>query len=303
MTRRNKSYDKFLALTFPYTNFSFAILTNCFLILFFSGRRERRGKVIEHVLNVTLEELYNGVVRKLALQKVVICDKCEGRGGKKGCVSKCQTCRGTGTETRIHQIFPGMVQQIEQICRHCSGQGETIAAKDRCKQCNGKKTIRDRNVLEVHVEKGMQHGQKIVFSGQGNQEPDIEPGDIVVVLSEKKHSLFKRADLDLVMTMSLTLTEALCGFKKLIKTLDDRDLMVTHLAGEVIKSNDIKCIMGEGMPQYKNPFEKGRLIIQFEVTFPTHIAPEMVSKLETCLPPRPRLDISMDAEECTLVSY
>lgn len=246
--------------------------------------------------------MYNGVVRKLALQKVVICDKCEGRGGKKGCVSKCQACRGTGTETRIHQIFPGMVQQIEQICRHCSGQGETIAAKDRCKQCNGKKTIRDRNVLEVHVEKGMQNGQKIVFSGQGNQEPDIEPGDIVVVLSEKKHSLFKRAELDLVMTMPLILTEALCGFKKLIKTLDDRDLMVTHLAGEVIKSNDIKCIMGEGMPQYKNPFEKGRLIIQFEVIFPTHIAPELVPKLETCLPPRPRLDISMDAEECTLVS-
>jgi len=233
----------------------------------------------------------------------VICDKCEGRGGKKGCVSKCQTCRGSGTETRIHQIFPGMVQQIEQICRHCSGQGETIAAKDRCKQCNGKKTIRDRNVLEVHVEKGMQHGQKIVFSGQGNQEPDIEPGDIVVVLSEKKHSVFKRAELDLVMTMQLILTEALCGFKKIIKTLDDRDLMVTHLPGEVIKSNDIKCIMGEGMPQYKNPFEKGRLIIQFQVIFPTTIAPELVPKLETCLPPRPRLDISMDAEECTLVDY
>lgn len=270
--------------------------------LFFSGRRERRGKVIEHVLNVTLEELYNGVVRKLALQKIVICDKCEGRGGKKGCVTKCTTCRGTGTETRIHQIVPGMVQQIEQMCRHCSGQGEIIAAKDRCKQCNGKKTIRVRNVLEVHVEKGMQHGQKIVFSGQGNQEPGIEAGDIVVVLSEKKHFMFKRADLDLVMTMQLLLTEALCGFKKIIKTLDDRELLVTHLPGEVIKNNDIKCIMGEGMPQYKSPFEKGRLIIQFEVIFPTCIAPELVPTLETCLPPRPTVDISMDAEECTMVS-
>ncbi|XP_037029908.1 dnaJ homolog subfamily A member 1-like [Bradysia coprophila] len=271
------------------------------------GRRERRGKIIEHILNVTLEELYNGAVRKLALQKIVICDKCEGRGGKKGCVSKCQTCRGTGSEIRIHQIFPGMVQQVEQICRQCSGLGETIATKDRCKQCNGKKTIRDRNVLEVHIEKGMQHGQKIVFSGQGNQEsPDIEPGDISVVLNEKKHSVYKRLELDLLLTLPIILTESLCGFRKIIKTLDNRDLLITHLPGQVIKTGDIKCVMGEGMPQYKNPFEKGRLILNFEVIFPTFIAPELIPKLETCLPPRPRIDISMDSdsmEECTLVDY
>lgn len=83
------------------------------------GGRERRGKVLEHVLSVTLEEMYNGCVRKLALQKNVICDKCEGRGGKKGCVEKCQTCRGTGTETRIQQIAPGMVQHIEQVMHIC----------------------------------------------------------------------------------------------------------------------------------------------------------------------------------------
>lgn len=281
------------------------VILKPFFFLVSSGRRERRGKVIEHVLNVTLEELYNGAVRKLALQKIVICDKCEGRGGKKGCVSKCQTCRGTGTEVRIQQIFPGMVQQVEQICRHCSGQGETIAAKDRCKQCNGKKTVRDRNVLEVHIEKGMQHGQKIVYSGQGNQEPDVEAGDIVVVLNEKQHSVFKRSDydgLDLHMGVSLILTESLCGFKKIIKTLDNRDLLITHLPSEVIKSGDMKSILGEGMPQYKNPFEKGRLIITFEVIFPTSIAPELIPKLESCLPPRPRADVSMDAEECVLVS-
>jgi len=166
-----------------------------------------------------------------------------------------------------------------------------------------KKTVRDRNVFEVHIEKGMLHGQKIIFNGQGNEEPDVEPGDIVVVLSEKKHPVFKRADTDLIMPMQLVLTEALCGFKKMIKTLDDRELVITNPPGEVIKSNDLKCIVGEGMPQYKNPFEKGRLIIQFEVIFPTSIAPELIPKLEKCLPPRPRIDVSMDAEECIMVDY
>lgn len=212
-------------------------------------------------------------------------------------------CRGTGTEVRIQQIFPGMVQHVEQTCRQCAGSGETIAPKDRCKDCNGKKTIRTRDVLEVHIERGMPHGKKLTFKGQGNEEPGIEPGDIVVVLNEKKHPVFRRADLDLLITIPLILTEALCGFKKIIKTLDNRDLMLTHLAGEVIKNNDVKCILAEGMPQWKNPFEKGRLIIQFEVIFPTFIAPDLVPKLESCLPPRPLLEISMDAEECTLVSF
>jgi len=213
-----------------------------------------------------------------------------------------------------HAVVLVLKQEYIKLClvwfNKLSKSVETVPDRERLLQlkivvnnATVKKTIRDRNVLEVHIEKGMQHGQKIVFSGQGNQEPDVEPGDIVVVLSEKKHSIFKRADLDLVMTMQLMLTEALCGFKKLIKTLDDRDLLITHLPGDVIKSNDIKCIMGEGMPQYKNPFEKGRLIIQFEVVFPTFIAPELIPKLETCLPPRPRIDISMDAEECTMVDY
>lgn len=265
-------------------------------------RRERRGKDLVHQLGVTLEELYNGAVRKLALQKSIICDKCEGRGGKKGAVEKCQTCRGNRIEVKIHMIAPGMAQQIEQVCSQCHGQGEIIAAKDRCKTCNGKKTVRDRKILEVHIEKGMRDGQKIVFSGEGDQEPDLQPGDIVIVLEETEHAVFKRSKQDLVMTMPLQLVESLCGFQKVIKTLDNRDLVVTNLPGEVVKHDSFKCILGEGMPQYKNPFEKGRLIIQFQIIFPDKIPQTIVADLEKCLPPRPRTDIPIDAEECNMVS-
>lgn len=251
---------------------------------------------------MTLEELYNGAVRKLALQKSVICDKCEGRGGKKGSVEKCQNCRGNGIEVKIHMIAPGMAQQIEQVCTNCHGQGEIIAAKDRCKHCNGKKTIRDRKILEVHVEKGMRDGQRIVFSGEGDQEPDLQPGDIVIVLEEMEHNVFKRSKQDLIMRMELQLVESLCGFQKVIKTLDNRDLVVTNLPGEVVKHDSFKCIVGEGMPTYKQPFEKGRLIVQFLIKFPEKIPQMIVADLEKCLPPRPRVDIPIDGEECNLVS-
>uniref|UniRef100_A0A0K8TS35 Putative dnaj chaperone n=1 Tax=Tabanus bromius TaxID=304241 RepID=A0A0K8TS35_TABBR len=264
------------------------------------GNRRDRGKDMVHQMSVTLEELFNGTVRKLALQKSVICDKCEGRGGRKGAVEKCMTCRGAGVETKIQQVGPGIMHHIEQICRKCGGNGEIIAEKDRCKQCNGRKTVRDRKILEVHVEKGMRGGQKIVFSGEGDQEPGLRPGDIIIVLDEKEHSTFMRAGNDLVMKMPIQLVESLCGFQKVIKTLDERDLVITSLPGEVIKNDQTKCILGEGMPQYKNPFEKGRLIITFTVIFPDAIPVETVPSLEQCLPPRPVVTIPIDAEECQL---
>lgn len=243
-----------------------------------------------------------GTLRKLAIQKSIVCDKCEGRGGKKGSVEKCHTCRGSGIETIVKQIAPGIIQQMDQMCRHCHGNGEIIAAKDRCKQCSGKKTLRDRSILEVHVEKGMRNNQKLVFSGEGNQEPDLQPGNVVVVLEEKPHPVFKRSQNDLLMTMPLQLVEALCGFQKVIKTLDNRDLVITNLPGEVVKDEQFKCIIGEGMPHYKNPFEKGRLIIQFQVIFPVSIQPETIPQLEECLPPRQPVSIPIEAEECTMVS-
>lgn len=63
-------------------------------------------------MQVSLEEIYNGAVRKLALQKSVICEKCEGRGGKKGAVESCGTCQGKGVEIKIQQIMPGFVQKV-----------------------------------------------------------------------------------------------------------------------------------------------------------------------------------------------
>lgn len=196
-----------------------------------------------------------------------------------------------------------MIQQIQSVCGDCQGQGERINPKDRCKQCNGRKIVRDRKILEVHVDKGMKDGQKIIFNGEGDQEPDLEAGDIIVVLDEKEHSVFKRSGSDLVIRQEILLVESLCGFQKIIKTLDDRDLVITAFPGEVTKHGDVKCIMNEGMPEHKNPFEKGRLIVQFFVTFPTTIDPSAVATLESCLPPRPEIMIPDQAEECVLLPF
>nr|CAB3238696.1 dnaJ homolog subfamily A member 1-like [Phallusia mammillata] len=271
------------------------------------GRRHQphKGKDVVHQLKVSLEDMYNGTTKRLSLQKNVICDKCKGRGGKEGAVSKCMTCRGTGIQVKVHQIGPGMMQQIQSMCRECDGKGERINAKDRCKTCNGRKVTKQSKILEVHVDKGMNEGHKVMFHGEGDQEPDLEPGDVVIVLVEKEHDIFHRQNEDLLMKMEISITEALCGFQRVIRTLDDREIVITTYPGEVIKYGDIKCVLGEGMPIYRDPFEKGRLVIQFKINFPPDrwTSPENIKKLEKLLPPKDEVIVTDNMEEVTLHEF
>jgi len=204
---------------------------------------------------------------------------------------------------RIHQLAPGMIQHMQSVCTDCSGSGEKHNAADRCKGCNGKRITKDRKVVQIHVDKGMADGEKITLYGEGDQEPDVSPGDIIIVIEEKAHEVFKRVHLDLVMQMELELVEALCGFQRTIETLDARTLVIQTLPGEIIKPGDVKCIRGEGMPIYRNPIEKGRLVIQFQVNFPKTIPATVIPQLEACLPPRQECIIPDDSEEVTLNEF
>lgn len=278
--------------------------------MFFGGggsrQREKRGKDMVHQLSVSLKDLYVGKVSKLAVQKNIICAPCEGRGGKEGSVSQCRDCDGRGIKIELRQFGPGMVQQVQRHCSACDGSGQAIKDKDRCKTCNGKKVVPERKVLEVHIDKGMEDGQRITFNGESDQQPGLPPGDIVIVIDEKEHPVFKRRGADLLMEMEITLTEALCGFTRVVTQLDERQLLIHSAPGQVIKDGSIKTIQGEGMPTYRNPFEKGRLFIQFKVSFPASnfTTPDKIAQLEKLLPARPPQPVpSADAEETTLQDY
>lgn len=153
------------------------------------------------------------------------------------------------------------------------------------------------------MDKGMEDSQKITFTEEGDQEPGLEPGDIIIVLDEKQHELYKRNGMDLIMKMDISLREALCGFKKIINTLDDRTLVIQTIPGEVIKTGDFKSIQGEGMPQYRNPFEKGRLIISFNVVFPDRLESDIASKIAAILPAEAEPMIPDDHEEVDLNDF
>ncbi|SCV71933.1 BQ2448_4627 [Microbotryum intermedium] len=263
----------------------------------------KKGKDLVHRIKVSLEDLYKGKTTKLALQKHVLCTKCKGKGGKEGAVKTCQGCHGQGVKVVLRQLGP-MVQQIQQTCGECNGEGEIVNAKDRCKTCNGKKTVNERKVLEVFVDKGMKEGQTITFSGEADQAPNMEPGDVVIVVEEKPHDTFKRRGDDLYAEVEIDLLTALGGGAFAIPHLDDRALMVKIPPGDVIKPGElkvmpffwgaIKVIPNQGMPSYRH-HEMGDLIVQINVKFPDSLDPSTLAPLEKILPARPELPTFPDS--------
>jgi|UniRef100_A0A7S4GI47 DnaJ family protein A protein 2 len=267
--------------------------------------QESRGKDVGHAMPVSLEDLYNGKTRKLALNKQVICSTCNGSGSKtKGRTSTCQECRGQGIRVVVRQLGPGMVQQMQTTCPACKGEGVAVDPKDRCTACSGNRVSNEKKILEVHIDKGMKHNDKITFSREGDQHPDIKiPGDVVIVLQEKKHERFERKGQDLVMHKTISLAEALCGFSFPIKHLDGRTLLVKSQPGNVVKPGKTMAIPNEGMPKHRNPFDKGSLLIVMDVEMPDTLSADVLKQLSKVLPDSkssPEKFDASEAEECFL---
>merc|ERR1719453_2801741 len=223
-----------------------------------------------HPLKVALEDLYNGKTAKLAVTRTVL----------KGEPKQCTTCRGRGVVVQMRQIGPGMVQQMQSRCPECNG------------SCYNGKTAKERNVLEVVIDKGAMHNTKLRFSGMGNESPNADPGDVVFVLQQKDHATFKRKGADLLIQKSVSLVEALCGFKFVVRQLDGRSLLVQSKPGQIVRPEVssgvpyVMCVDGEGMPKHGNPFDKGRLFVLFTIVFPPNysLGDEQAKLLKAALP-------------------
>ncbi|KAK5062981.1 hypothetical protein LTR84_005057 [Exophiala bonariae] len=255
--------------------------------MFGGGMREqgpKKARPIHHVHKVSLEDIYRGKVSKLALQKSVICATCEGRGGKEGAVKTCAGCNGAGMKTMMRQMGP-MIQRFQTICPDCQGEGEQIRDRDKCKRCAGKKTIVERKVLHVHVDRGVKSGHKIEFRGEGDQVPGVLAGDVVFEIEQKPHPRFQRKDDDLFYHAEIDLLTALAGGQIYIEHLDERWLTVNIFPGEPITPGAIKVIKGQGMPSFRH-HDFGNLYIQFDVKFPDKTQIQNVELLEQVLPPR-----------------
>jgi len=178
------------------------------------GGAKQKGKTVTHNIECTLEQLYSGHTKKLAINRAVI-DQAFG-------VTECNACDGRGSVTKVMRMG-NMITQSQQPCNQCSGQGKSFKLK------------KEKEILEVYVERGAPDQHKVVFYGKADEQPGYEAGDVHFIVNEKPHKTFRRVKADLFVDRKITLLEALTGFTTEITHLDGRKLLVSTKPGEVIK--------------------------------------------------------------------
>ncbi|CAF2102572.1 unnamed protein product [Brassica rapa] len=127
-------------------------------------------------------------------------------------------------------------------------------------------------ILTIEIKPGWKKGTKITFPEKGNEQRGIIPSDLVFIVDEKPHAVFKRDGNDLVITQKIPLVEALTGYTAQVTTLDGRTLTVP--VNNVISPSYEEVVKGEGMPIPKDPSRKGNLRIKFNIKFPSRLTTE-----------------------------
>jgi DnaJ homolog subfamily A member 2 len=173
--------------------------------------------------------------------------------------------------TVMMQLGPGMYSQRTAPCDDCSGSGNMMDPSKVCKTCSGKKVKQEKKTLKVEIDKGSPNGERYTIHGEGNEIPNVEPGDVIVQIKEKKHKTFSRKGADLFMEKEITLFEALTGLDFVLVHLDGRKVRINNKPGEVIKPDSLFTVENLGMPFHKKTYSNGNLIIQFKIKFPTEV--------------------------------
>ncbi|KAH0801588.1 dnaJ-like subfamily A member 2 [Histomonas meleagridis] len=184
-------------------------------------------------------------------------------------------------------------------CSKCNGSGEVIEARDVCTECNGECTVETAKYIKVDIKRGMENGETIIFKGESDEAPNVEAGDLVVVVEEAEHEYFKRSYSNLLYEKDVQLSEALLGAAFAIRHLDDRIIIAHTPEAKVITPNCVMCIEGEGMPKHNNELQKGNLYIRFNVIFPIYeqITTELIEALNSINVRRHNESVQADDEE------
>lgn len=257
--------------------------------MFFGGGRGNGGpretpklKPTVKQIDVTLEDVYSGKMINLDITRKVVCAACNGKGGSK--VEKCSGCKGKGKVMKMTMIGPGMYSQSVSTCDSCLGAGEIADKATICKTCSGKKLINKTESVEVAVPIGAPDKHQILIHDKGDEHPEYRSGDLVVFVMIKPHNVFKRNRDDLFMAKTISLYEALCGFKFNIKMFD-REVTIESPKGQVVNHKDIKVVPNLGMPHFNNQLSHGDLNIEFLIQMPDKVTDEQAAALRKILPP------------------
>ncbi|CAH0347058.1 molecular chaperone DnaJ [Bacillus sp. CECT 9360] len=187
------------------------------------GRRRdpnapRQGSDLQYTMSVSFEEAFSGKQTEIEIPREENCDTCKGTGAKPGTkVNTCSHCHGTG-QLSVEQNTPLGRIVNRRPCHHCQGTGKIIPEK--CSTCRGSGKVQKRKKIQVTVPAGIDDGQQLRVSGQGEAGINGGPsGDLYVVFHVRPHEFFERDGDDIYCEMPLTFVQSALGDEIEVPTL------------------------------------------------------------------------------------
>lgn len=210
-------------------------------------RGPERGSDIRHSINISFEEAAFGKKTSIKLNRSEECSECNGSGAKVGTSKKtCPTCNGAG-EVRTVQRTPFGNIASSRICSTCEGEGEVIESP--CPKCSGRGSTRKVKTIEVDIPAGIDDGQMIKLSGQGEIGSKGGPrGDLYLVINVERHPLFTREGTDIHFEMPITFVQAALGDEIEVPTLDGK---VKYKVPEGTQTGTVFRLREKGIPRIR----------------------------------------------------
>lgn len=225
--------------------------------------RAQRGSDLRYNMELTLEEAVFGVEKSIRVPTLVNCNTCDGSGAKPGSQPvTCTTCGGVG-QVRMQQGFFA----VQQTCPNCHGTGKVIS--DPCDDCHGQGKIQEQKTLSVKIPAGVDNGDRIRLSGEG-EAGDLggPPGDLYVQVHVKQHPIFNRDETDLYCDMPISIGMAALGGELEVPTLDGR---VKLKIPPETQSGKLFRMRGKGVKPVRGGAE-GDLICRVQVETPVKLS-------------------------------
>ena len=178
------------------------------------GRQAFRGADLRYELELDLEQAVFGHSASIEFAALGECESCSGSGAAEGSrTTTCETCHGAG-QVRMQQGFFA----VQQTCPRCKGRGQVITQP--CDSCLGQGRVRRKKTLSVKVPQGVDNGDRIRLTGEGeagrNGGP---PGDLYVEIRVREHAIFERDGSHLSCELPVSFATAALGGRIEVPTL------------------------------------------------------------------------------------
>ena len=210
----------------------------------------RQGADLQYTMTLSFEEAAFGKEATIEIPREETCETCHGSGAKPGTQAKtCSHCGGSG-QLNVEQSTPFGKVVNRRVCNYCSGTGKQIDHK--CSTCGGSGKVRKRKKINVTIPAGVDDGQQLRVSGQG--EPGVNggpPGDLFVVFHVRAHEFFERDGDDIYCEMPLTFAQAALGDEIEVPTLHGKVKLKVPAGTQTgtkfrLKGKGVKNVRGYG---------------------------------------------------------